>query len=301
MWSDGRKCIFGNNEDSPVGEESVFIFVPASGTAYGYFQIKSPTLKEPFVADYPQGGMNEKGLAFDITATPLIKQVEVNIPPDTPYSGGNLMEQVLRYAATVDQAVAMIEKYKASENIRRAAGISEFRQMQVLLADRNGDAAVIGVGPDGNLAVTRKTGKYMVITNFSLVQPDNSAAAERMRYEIAGGMLKDRKSVSADFMRSLLSAVHVEGLAATLYSTIYDLRSLEISVYNFHDYEYIKKLNLKDELKKGPHSVTLAELFKDRPLFSVRSMSETAKSVNSLQEKYIQLKKDSASCSGTYK
>jgi len=296
MWSDGRGSIFGNNEDSPVGEETVFIFVPAFGTAYGYFQMKSPSLKEPFVADYPQGGMNEKGLAFDITATPLIKQVEVNIPPETPYSGGNLMEQVLGYASTVDEAVALIQKYRASENIRRAAGISEFRQMQVLLADRNGDAAVIGVGPDGNLAVTRKTGKYMVITNFSLVQPANSAADEKMRYDTAEGMLKGRKKVSADDMRSLLAAVHVEGLAATLYSTIYDLKSLRINVYNFHDYEYVKSLNLRDELKKGPRTVPLAEFFKDRPLFSLRSMKETAEKVRSLQEKYIQSQKADAAC-----
>lgn len=296
MWSNGHKSFFANNEDSPVGEETVFTFVPASGTDYGYFEMKFPGSAEPFMADYPQGGMNEKGLAFDITATPLIRQVEVNIPPDTPYSDGNLMEQVLRRAATVNQAVALIEKYKASENIRKAAGVSEFRQMQALLADKKGDAAVVGVGPDGVLKVTRKAGKHLVLTNFSLAQQDNSVVSERMRYDTADAMLKGSRAVSVGSMRSLLSAVHVEGMAATLYSTIYDLRSLEINVYNFHDYEYVKKMDLRDELKKGRRSVPLAEFFKDRSLFSLRSMTELAASVKSLQEKYLQAKKEAAAC-----
>ena len=294
MWSDGRESIFANNEDSPVGDESVFTFVPASAAAYGYFYMKFPSLTEPFMADYPQGGMNEKGLAYDITATPLLKQVEVNIPEATPYSGGNIMELVLKKAATVDEAVALIKKYKASENIRKAAGVSEFRQMQVLLADRYGNAAVVGVAPDGGLAVTGKTGKYRVVTNFSLAQPGNSAVSEKTRFDTATEALKGMKKASVGAMRSLLAAVHVEGMASTLYSTIYDLRSLDINIYNFHDYEYVKKIDLKAELSKGEHSIPLAELFRDRPLFSLRSMTEMAASVRSLQEKYLQGQKELA-------
>ena len=301
MWSDGRDSVFANNEDSPIGDESVFTFVPASAAGYGYFYMTFPYLAEPFMAGYPQGGLNEKGLAYDITATPLVNQVEVVIPADTPYSGGNIMELVLKQAATVDEAVALIKKYKASENIRKAAGVSEFRQMQVLLADRYGNAAVVGVAPDGGLAVTGKTGKYRVVTNFSLAQPGNSAVTEKARYDTATEALKGMKKAPVSAMRSLLAAVHVEGMASTLYSTIYDLRSLDITIYNFHDYEYAKKLDLKTELAKGAHSIPLAELFRDRPLFALRSMKEMAASVRSLQEKYLQGQKELDACPKTAK
>ncbi len=155
---------------------------------------------------------------------------------------------------------------------------------------------IVGVGRDGELAVTWKAGKHLAITNFSLVQPENSVVGERARYDTATKMLTAVEKVSVDSMRSLLSAVHVEGLAATLYSTIYDLRSQEMYIYNFHDYEYVKKMGLHAELRKGAHSIPLVLLFKERDLFSLRSMKELAANVNSLQIKYLKTKENLDAC-----
>jgi tetratricopeptide (TPR) repeat protein len=49
----------------------------------------------------------------------------------------------------------------------------------------------------------------------------------------------------------------------TQYSTIYDLETLTIRTYLFHDYSNYVELNLLQELKKGKHEVMIADLFPD--------------------------------------
>ena len=50
-------------------------------------------------------------------------------------------------------------------------------------------------------------------------------------------------------------------IASTQYSTIYDLNTLKIRVYLFHDYSQFIEIDLKKELKRGSHRTMIAELF----------------------------------------
>ncbi|MBC8357344.1 MAG: site-specific integrase [Candidatus Aminicenantes bacterium] len=59
----------------------------------------------------------------------------------------------------------------------------------------------------------------------------------------------------------LFSATHAEGNYPTTYSNIYDLKNGEVYVYNFHNFEDVVKLNLKEELKKGKRIQKVSFLF----------------------------------------
>ena len=287
MSTDGQLTFFGNNEDGPL-ETAVMKFIPASKKEYGRFFFELIDNPNPLIRKYPQGGMNDQGLAFDITATPLKKPQELIIPENTPYCQGNLMKTVLAKAATVEEAIEIIKKYKASEIIRKKYNQSEFRQIQVFLADKTGDSAVIGIGKNNRLTVTRKYGRFQVLANFNIANYENSLISERYRYDTATEMLKQNKPLTIKYFRKILSAVHTEGLAATIYSTIYNLNQGKIYLYNFHDYENVVEMNLQNELNKGKHSFKISSRFPRKVFAEIATKEFSAKfyKLYKLLEKY---------------
>ena len=102
----------------------------------------------------PQGGINEKGLAFDYNALP---EAPLNPNKELPNKGA-IMRKIQQTCATVEEAIALAKKHNWGTSLR----------WQVLLADATGDAVVISAGSDGELAFTRKPkgDVYLVSTNF---------------------------------------------------------------------------------------------------------------------------------------
>lgn len=109
-------------------------------------------------------------------------------------------------------------------------------------------------------AILRKTGRYQVQTNFhqSLSVPEY----ECERFEIATRMLKDaRDRISLGLFRRILAATHEEQTYPTVYSNIYDLKRRVMYLYHFHNFENVVRIDLRAELKKGVHAVSLPSLF----------------------------------------
>jgi hypothetical protein len=250
--SKGGAVFFGNNEDwrNPL----TYIWVePAGDGKYGVLCVGFDDLG-------PQGGINEKGLAFDGNALPYIpiKTYPERIQP----SEAIVNKIILRKCATVEEAIAMARSYDwGTIYSGKFAG-------QYLLADAMGDACVLGFGADGELAVTRKPkgDGFIVSTNFNRAYPENRYYTYPCgRYETATRML-DKLVKEGDLtvasLASVLNAVHQEGLSApTLYSNIFDLKNGIAYFYDRHRYDRVAKLDVAETIKNKQPPKRIKDLF----------------------------------------
>jgi len=131
----GDKVFFGNNEDWS-DPKTIYWVEPAAQGQYGSVYLG-------FNRYNPQGGINEKGLAFDYNALPRSAMKSHRELPRRP---GPLANIIMQQAATVEEAMAILRRYDWGGALA----------WQTLLADATGDAVVVSAGPEGELAFTRK-------------------------------------------------------------------------------------------------------------------------------------------------
>jgi hypothetical protein len=243
--SDEDTVFFGNNEDYSNPNTYYWVDTPGDGKYGGvYFG---------FDNFWPQGGINEKGLAFDINSLP---EAPLNPHPEHPYFNDYEGYSILRNCATVEEVIEHVQQF----NWGSAMG------GQVHVADASGDAVVIGPGIDGELAFTRKTAGdgFIISTNFNVAEGyeyDN----ECDRYETTLDMLSavgTEEELTLDYVSSVLDAVHVQGMGTnTLYSTVYDLKNGKIFVYYYHKYDEVVELNVAETISAVKEPAALSELF----------------------------------------
>jgi len=258
----GDTVLFGNNEDW-INPNTYYWVVPSSGGDYGavYFG---------FDNSWPQGGINEKGLAFDVNALP---KAVLNPHPELPKVKKPLYE-FLKKCSTVEEVIDRVKDYSWGSSWRA----------QVHLADATGDAVVISVGPDGEIAFTRKQkgNGYLISTNFNRANPKNGRYP-CWRYDTTVAMLKEIQSeddLTADRFRSILDAVHQEGpLANTVYSNVFDLKHCIIYLYHWHQFDEVVTLNVAEELAKAPSPTRI------RDLFSHETVNQASKEYLAYQKK----------------
>jgi len=243
---------FGNNEDfkNPL---TYYWTKPPEDDKYGilYFGFN----------DFgPQGGVNEKGLAFDGNALPYVK---VNSHTERLQASESIVNNIImQNCATVDEAIKMAYSYDwGSLYSGKFAG-------QYLLADSSGDAAILGFGPDGELVVTRKNrgNGYIVSTNFNRANPENRYGPYPCkRFNTASTMLESiikRDSLTVDFLASVLDSVHEEGkVIKTLYSNIFDLKNGIVYLYYMHNFDFVCKLDVKEIINRNASPERIKSLF----------------------------------------
>lgn len=243
----GNTALYGNNED--YNNPNTYYWVrPSSEDTYGGVYIGFDNFS-------PQGGINDKGLAFDYNALP---SAPLNPHPELP-PRGDLMRKIQETCTTVEEAIALAKKHNWGRSLR----------WQVLLADATGDAVVFSAGPDGELAVTRKSegDGYLVSTNFNRANPKNTYKGSYpcWRYDKAVEMLEkieDEGDLTVDYFRSILEAAHVESAVGnTLYSNVFDLKNGIIYLYYWHQYEEVAVLNVAEEIAKKPQPTRIKDLF----------------------------------------
>lgn len=243
----GDKVFFGNNEDWS-DPKTIYWVEPQREGRYGsvYFG---------FNRYNPQGGINEKGLAFDFNALPKSPMKSHRELPPRPGPLANLMMQE---AATVEEAIAFLRRYDWGGALA----------WQMLLADATGDAVVVSAGPEGELAFTRKSpgDGFLVSTNFNRANPENRLGSYPCpRYEKATEMLgriRSESDLTVEALRSVVDAVHVQGPGInTLYSNIMDLRRGIIYLYYRHQYGEVVTLDVVKEIARMPKPTRLRDLF----------------------------------------
>lgn len=233
----GDSVLFGNNEDVGLKDATVW-FVPATKETHGFVYFGFHDYPIPN-GHFPMGGMNEKGLCFDITSVPetmiplpetieealqFIENYYQHVPMIT-LNGGVFGEKILETCENVEEAIEYIEQYP----------LLFYRDYQYLFADRTGDSMVLSPSPDGTMKVVRKEGMYQVITNFNIITPELGHYPCK-RYENAEWMLKKiegEDDLTVEFFTSILEKTSSGG---TTYSTIYDLVKGKIHLYNHQIY-----------------------------------------------------------------
>jgi len=248
--SHGNTVLFGNNEDFNNPDTYLWVVEPGEGTYGGVY----------FGYSYgrPQGGINEKGLAFDALALPATR---LNPHPELPPKGSadtQFLGKIMNHSATVEDAITFAQSFNWGSSI----------SFQVLLADAAGDAVIISAGPDGEMVFTWKPegDGYLVGTNFNRANPENRFGARPCwRYDKSVSMLAQIESeadLDADYLGSILDAVHVEGAEQnTLYSNVFDLRNGVIYLYYWHQYDVVVTLNVAEQIGAGLTLTNISDLF----------------------------------------
>jgi len=237
--TDGKLVLVANHEDW-YAQDAEVTFITAHNNKLGmlYFDFASEKTA--------QGGMNTAGLFFDGTRTPY-----------APYPANNkkancscyIWTKILGECSTVNQAIAYIEKYK----------IPEIEDVHILLADRNGNSAIVGVY-NKELQIHRRNGEHQLLTNFNISNPSYGDAQPCERFATATSMLSSDSSVTRSNLEKILSKTHQDDFTA--YSNVYNLTAGEVTVYFRHNFHQKLTINLVKELKKGKHAIRLEKLFK---------------------------------------
>ncbi len=258
----GDKVLFGNNED--YYKPKTYLWTdPATKENYGCIYLGYKNYSH-------QGGINEKGLCFDANALPKSKinpHSELSLPPnyEKPYENIIIWIPVLilRKAATVEEAIEIAKKYQR----KNWYPISENLKYQLNFADAKGDAVVISVNENGELAFTRKNENenFLISTNYNKANPENALEYPCERYKITEEKLQQIKTendLTVDSFKSILDTVHEKGVFnKTLYSNIFDLKNGIIYLYYKHQYNEVVVLKIKEELAKGHFNIRIRDLF----------------------------------------
>jgi hypothetical protein len=243
----GDKVFFGNNEDWS-DPKTIYWVEPSAKGQYGSVYLGYNHYN-------PQGGINEKGLAFDYNALP---KSPVKSHRELPRRPGPLVNLIMQQSATVEEALTIIRRYDWGGALA----------WQMLLADATGDAVVVSAGPEGELAFTRKSpgDGFLVSTNFNRANPSNRLGSYPCpRYEKAVEMLgriQSESDLTVETLRSIVDAVHVEGPGInTLYSNVMDLRQGVLYLYYWHQYGEVVTLDVAKEIAKASKPTPLRDLF----------------------------------------
>lgn len=246
----GNTVLFGNNEDYSNYNTYVWA-VPSAKGKYGGVYLG-------FDNFFAQGGINEKGLAYDFNALP---EILLNPHPELLESK-EIIKSMHETCATVEEAIAFAKKYSWGNSI----------SWQILLADATGDAAVMSGGPDGELAFTRKQKGdcYLVSTNFNRANPENTyrGCYPCWRYNKAVEMLEkitSNKDLTVDYFASILNAAHVESARSnTLYSNVFDLKNGKMYLYYWHQFDEVVSLDVDEEIRKQTNYTRIKDLFSEK-------------------------------------
>ncbi len=235
----------GNNEDWAHANFTM-LFVPALGTRNGYMLITATNNTYD-----TRVGMNDHGFYIDAAA---VRPAPLDIDYDKSIIPQELYRFFLQRCDNVYDAVEIFEEYTF---------LMDEWDFQFLVADCNGDAVVIGIGPDRTIEYTWKEEHFHLVTNGNIAYPElGQSLWSEWRYNTANESLSainHPDNVSVDYFTDILN--RVQHSTYTAYSNIFDLVSLEIYTYYLHDFSRCIRFNLTEELSKGTHSYDLQELF----------------------------------------
>jgi hypothetical protein len=232
--SNGKVAFGGNNEDYNNPFTKAW-FLPAEDGKFGrvYFGY------EGFLWG---GGMNDQGLFFDALA--------VDQPMASPRDGktlyaGSLPDKAMAECGTIDCVIDIFSQYHTYDTWYH----------QFMFGDAYGNSVI--VEPNEFL---RNEKTYQVVTNFYQSLTNTPTCNNCDRYRTATNLFENAGDYSVDLIREILDAVHLEGGSHTLYSMVYDLKERTVYLYHFHNFEKAFIFQLDEELAKGFHEYTLADL-----------------------------------------
>lgn len=214
VLADAKRTLFFNNEDYSNPATRIW-FLPATKKYYGCAYLG-------FNDDWAQGGVNQRGLAFDWVATGTTNGYAP--APELQLLPGNPAERMLESCKTVAEAIAFYHRYAEPG----------FATARMLIADKTGTSVIISA-EHGQL-------------QFAIAHQSRGFGYGN---EALKKMLRPTLQPSLENGLPILTACQQGGQYATKYASVYDLRSGELYLAPAGA-EGIR-LDLAAELKKGGH------------------------------------------------
>jgi hypothetical protein len=247
--TNGQSILFCGNEDNSEAFQWRIWFDPATETRHGRAFLGFRIVNN---LDVPMAGINDQGLAIDLSA---VSYSPITISSKRNNFDGAIFTKWLAECATVNEVKEQISKYNLMD--------LEKNPNQIHVADKTGNAVVIGVDSDGELNTTNITGDYLVSTNFNLNNKDQLEYElhNKGRYNTTATKLEkllDNSNLSAEGCRDILEEIALNPNLG--YGYIIDLKQGIIFLYSHDDFERTAVLNLNEEIAKGDHSYALETL-----------------------------------------
>ncbi len=258
---DGR-VLFCNNEDFWYAETRVW-FEPPEKSRHGVLYVG-------YDNGFPQGGLNDAGLAFDGFATAPREMTRQSSHTRFP---GNPISEAMRTCSSVAEVVAFLKTIDLRPVLTRG---------MLLFADASGDAVIV----EGDDFVRIGDGDgQLVCTNFYQSAHEDDRA-QCPRYSAVLDLLEARETTDLALCTRALAAGAQRGeQVATVYSNVFDLKTLEVRLYLFHDYDHPVVLDLREELAKGARVLELPALFERNEAFESFAERQRAAEKQRIEER----------------
>lgn len=194
--------------------------------------------------DFAQGGINSAGLFFDVAVTP-----EQTMPEGYGWTKGNIGDNLLAHASTVEEALAWMEEEKLAVN-----------QSHFLIGDATGKAVIVE-WIDGKQHIIPMDGNSLVATNFLINAPEegshpcpryDSIESRIATLEVSGEEIT-LKTVGNTVAGAVQPAADWgEGrMGGTLYTGFFDITDMKMVLVPKLDNSKLIQLDLKAEFDKG--------------------------------------------------
>ena len=231
------KTIIGNNEDwfSP---NSQFWYEAADIGQFGVMYMG-------FLDNFAQGAINEEGLMFDGFNEPYL--AINNTKGKTKIAIGKAIKIVMQTMSSVEEVKSYLE----------TINLSSLTKSMLVFVDKSGSYLIV---EGDEIFIGKESEKSF--SNFYYSQIETLDKVD-LNYFQSGQKFVDSSNgkPTLDYCGKAMSHFAQSRIAATQYSTIYDLNSLTIRVYLFHDYSQFVEIDLKEELRKGNHKTIIPDLF----------------------------------------
>jgi len=252
-----HSVFFGNNEDHAFTQisDTFITFVPNGSRWFDGSILKYGAVLVGYANgsgfSWLQGGMNERGLAFDSTSVPYTNP---NLHNERPPC---LVPEIF-----MCENISEVIEYKTTYSLYQQEG-----SIQSMYIDTSGESLVYNIGLDGEFDFFIENETFQIISNFYLDDPSRgnpnsdairryNAAEEKLNYIVTN------ENITIETIATVLDAAHFEGpLVNTLYSNIFDVTNGDIYLYYFHQFDEVVILNLEEELTKGWHTYRISDLF----------------------------------------
>ncbi|TAH18994.1 MAG: linear amide C-N hydrolase [Cytophagales bacterium] len=244
------KTMVGNNEDS-WGRDARIWFEQGINGKFGVVCVGYARKQ------HPDGAMNEHGLVFDAFSMPHKPNIPERDPNKKDFAYAHV-KTIMQQCKTVDEVYAFLEKM----NLHVLNGSIIFNGGMLLFVDKSGKYLVVEASK-----MTFGNDDKFALANFSIADTKDLSTIKTERYCKGIAFLNNKKlDTSLSFCTALSDTMSVNRAKVgdgTLYTSVYDLDEGLIHLYFYHDFSKLVTFNLKEELAKGDHSYSFAELFPD--------------------------------------
>ena len=243
---EGDKVLVGNNEDW-VDMNAKYWYEPNDKKKkYGavFFGFK----KE---GKYAQGGMNSEGLFFDGLYIDKLK-LEKETRMGKKAAPQHVFKNMLHNASTVEEALQYLEPYF----------IPFIKSVQIVIADKNGDYAVLNVNGITRRRVEKE--KFVLISNFPAEEISPKSYSDPL-YDKAQAQLENSEQFNTDDIKNTLEICHQEGKVKSIYSNIFNLSDQHITNYYLYDFTKPYTIDVKNKVNcESDKKYFFAEIFPSR-------------------------------------